>query len=175
MVVGSYVVNAMDAGPVGARRIRAIHWGVLGSLLVVVSLAVVVLQRRMDQSEPFRQMNGDARMIEKLPGIQRASVRDLLLHTAGNPGAKKVLRATITLSGGVAANQDAVADQTAHLLLQNDRNAQGYDDISIRVFHGYDIGIASHWNHSEFIHTPREWSQSAVGSFPAGVPASTSQ
>jgi uncharacterized RDD family membrane protein YckC len=174
LAAGSYVVNAEDTGPVGARHIGAIHWGILGSLILVFSVAAVVVQRRMDESVLFRQMNGDARVIEGLPGVQRARVRDLLLHNAGDAGASKVLRVSLIRSGSVP-NQEILAGQTARLLLQNDRSARGYDEISILVFNGYDIGIATHWNHREFVHTPGEWSQSILGSASAGVPTSARQ
>lgn len=138
------------------------------------SVITGVVQKRVENSALFRQMNGDARLIEQLPGVQRASVGEVLLHNISSPGAKKVLRASIILSGS-RASEGALAERTAHLLLQNDRSAQEYDKIGIVIFVGYDIGIASHWSHSEFIHTPREWSQSVRGPSPAGVPASASR
>lgn len=174
LAVDSYVVNAEDAGSVESRHIGLVHWGILGLLLLAPAVATGVFERGMEKSAPFRQMNSDARMIEELPGVQQARVRDLLLHNAGSVGARKVLRVSLIRSGNVGT-QEELADRTARLLLQNDRSARDYDQISILVFDGYDIGIASHWNHSEFVHSPGEWSQLVVGSDPAGAPISASR
>ncbi|MGA7856729.1 MAG: hypothetical protein WCA11_02300, partial [Terracidiphilus sp.] len=55
------------------------------------------------------------------------------------------------------ANHEALADEVAKVILKNDPHAKEYDQLSVRVFRGYDIVIHSHWQQEDFVHTPDEW------------------
>jgi uncharacterized RDD family membrane protein YckC len=164
LAVGSYVANADDTGPVGAKPIANTMWAILGTLLVVASVAAGILNAKLEKMPPFPQMRQDAGAIERLEGVRRAAVRDTLLHSSSG-GAKKNLVVSITLKS-MPLDQEVFADEVAGRILQSDRNSSNYDQLSIRLFYGYDIGIAQRWNHQDFAHTPAEWRQRALG-FPS--------
>lgn len=155
--VGSYVVNANNSGPVDARPIATKHWAVLGSLLALFAVLAGIQINIMAKRGSMLQMRQDAGMIEQMDGVQRARVRDFLLHNRSGGGAKKTLIFSIRTDKPV--DQESFADEVAKTVLQNDQYAKDYDQLTIRIFRGYDIGIASHWNHEDFEHTPEEWRQ----------------
>jgi len=156
VAVGSYVVGAGEPGSVAAKPIPGAHWVVLGSLLLLLAAVSVLFQRKVEALPSFRRMYHDAAVIEQIRGVQRAVVQDALLHDPSTGAARKTLRVSIILSDK-NVNQKALAEKAAKLILQNDPLTQRYDEINVRTFSGYDIGIASHWNHQDFTHTPKEW------------------
>jgi uncharacterized RDD family membrane protein YckC len=162
LVVGSYVANADDTGPVGTMQIAKVQWAILGGLLVIISVAAGIISTTLEKRPPFPQMQQDAGLVEHMEGVQRARVRDMLLHSSSDGGAKKNLVLSITLKSKFL-NQEAFANEVARIILQNDRSAQNYDQLSIWLFRGYDIGIATRWNHQEFTHTPAEWRERVLG------------
>jgi len=174
LAIGSYVANANDTGSVGTEQIAKVQWAILGVLLVIISATAGIVISMFEERPPFPQMRQDAGLVEQMDGVQRAHVRDTLLHSSSSGGVKKDLILSITLKSK-SLNQEAFADAVARTILQNDRNAQNYDQLSILLIRGYDIGIAQRWNHQEFVHTPAEWRQRVLGASPAQIPTSTHQ
>lgn len=166
--VGSYVSNADDTGPVGTTRTRMAkeQWVILGVLLVIISVTAGVLNAKLEKTPPFPQMRQDAELIERIGGVQKAHLGDRLSHSSSIEGAKKALVISVILKSKFL-NQEALADEIARDLLQGDPNAQNYDQLSIRLFRGYDIGVAQRWNHQEFAHAPAEWRRRLLGAAPA--------
>jgi uncharacterized RDD family membrane protein YckC len=174
LAAGSYVGSADVAGPVGIKPILKAQWVTLLALLVIVSALAGIVSVKLEMMEPFPRMRHDALLIEQMGGILRAHLSDSLAHDSIGGGAKKDLDVNITLQSN-SINQEAFADEVARTILQNDRNSQNYDQLSIRIFYGYDIGIAARWNHQEFAHSPAEWRQRAGGISPVQSPSSTHQ
>jgi hypothetical protein len=166
LAVGSYVGNGADAGPVGGKPIAKMQWAILGVLLVSISVVTGIAKATLKQRPPFPQMRQDEGLIERMDGVQRAYLRDMLSHSPGGGGAKRSLVVSVILKTK-SLNQEAFADQVAKAVLQRDGNVQDYDQLSIKLFYGYDIGIAQRWNHKEFAHTPAEWRQRVLGGSPA--------
>jgi hypothetical protein len=159
---------------VGIKPILKAQWVTLLALLVIVSALAGIVSVKLEMMEPFPRMRHDALLIEQMGGILRAHLSDSLAHDSIGGGAKKDLDVNITLQSN-SINQEAFADEVARTILQNDRNSQNYDQLSIRIFYGYDIGIAARWNHQEFAHSPAEWRQRAGGISPVQSPSSTHQ
>lgn len=164
LAVGSYVTKAGDTGPVEVRPIARKHWAALGSLLIILAVLAGIQSKFLEKRGPLPQMQQDARMIERMDGVQQARVHDFMLHNRSSGGAKKSLDFSIRTEKPV--DQEAFADEVAKIVLQNDRYAQEYDQLTIRISRGYDIGIASHWNHEDFEHTPDEWRLRLRGALP---------
>lgn len=152
----SCVANRDDAGPVKAEPVHVAQWMLLGTLLLVITAAAAILNAKLNKMPPLPEMRQDSALIEQTQGVQRARLRDTLLHSPARGGANKTLLVSVTLRSK-SLDQEAFAEQVARIVLQNDQNAQNYDRLGIRLFFGYDIGIAQHWNHEEYLHTPAEW------------------
>lgn len=153
--VGSYVANAGDTGPVEARPIGMLDWAIPVSLFVMLALFVGIGNNVLAKRSPAPEMRQDALLIERMAGVQRAHATDRLLHDRSGGGAKKIL--VIVIRTEKPGNYEAFADEVASTILQNDPHAREYDQLSIRILRGYDLGIASRWQHQEFAHTPDEW------------------
>ncbi len=156
------MANSDESGLVEAKPMQKIQWAVLGAILIAYTASSGILRTRLEKSPPFPQMRQDEGLIEHMKGVQRAHLRDILLHSSASGGAKKNLVATVTVRSG-SLEQEAFANEVASTILQNDPNAQSYDQLTIQLYYGYDIGIAQRWNHQEFAHTPAEWRKRMLG------------
>jgi uncharacterized RDD family membrane protein YckC len=162
-VAGSYVANANDYGPVEAKATSHVHWLIVVVLLVLASASVVGVREEVEKMPPMPQMRRDASLIEQMNGIERATVSERLAHTSNGGGPTKDM--VVSIHQAVPA-QDTFADEVVRTVLQNDPSAQNYDQLNIRFFYGYDIGIAASWNRQEFARTPAEWHQRVFDSSP---------
>jgi uncharacterized RDD family membrane protein YckC len=167
LATGSYVAHADDSGPVETKAVLTAQWLTLGALLVAGSVGAEIVNAKLDKMPPFPQMRQDAKLIEQMNGFEQAKVGERLVHTATGGGPTKNLIVYVHQKSKV---QEASADEVARIILQNDPNAQNYDQLSILFFYGYDIGIAARWNHQEFTRTPAEWRQRVFGSSPVQGP-----
>lgn len=168
LAAGSYVVNAIQGGTVHTKPIWKVHWAILSSVLLLFAVAAGVIQRKFENVPSLRRMNEDARLIQEMNGVQQAHLSHFLTRGKGTAGAEKVLNVNVVLAKGVP-DQATFASHAAKLILQNDQYAQNYDEITIRTFQGYDMGIAQHWSRHAFTHTPAEWRERALGSSPSGA------
>lgn len=155
LAVGAYVINADDSGPVETRTISRINRATVG-LIFALTITAWILGNVLEKKSPFLQMRQDSHEIEQLDGVQRARVWDILSHSGINGSAKKVLIISVTRTES-PGNTEIFADEVAKVIIENDRNLQTYDELSIRILYGYDIGIASRWRRVEYEHTPSEW------------------
>jgi hypothetical protein len=162
LVGGSYVVYDDHSGPVNAQYMHRFLLPVLGGVLISVTAASAAIQDWSGKQPADIEFHRDSRPIEAMDGVQRARLRDSLSHAPIGGPAKKILRVNITLKSK-PVSEDAFADEAARAILHDDRDASEYDELCIRIFYGYDIGISSHWDHREFAHTPAEWQQRLGG------------
>lgn len=157
LVGESYVANAHETGPLCTAPMPKSFWATLGTLLIIASLFAGTMSVMLARIPPNPQMWKDARLIEQVQGVQRAHLRGLLLH--GPDGTvKKSLVASIIVRPK-SLYQTTFADEVARMILNNDPNALSYDELSIRLFYGYDIGIFNRWDHLDFARPPAEWRQ----------------
>ena len=138
--------------------------GESGDAACVASVAAAILNAKVEKIPPFPQMRQDEGALAQMEEVWRVRVRDTLVHSS-NGGAKKALVVNIVLKSK-PSNEEAFADDVAQRILQSDQHTQNYDQLSIRLFYGYDIGIAQRWNHQDFARTPAEWRQRVAGGPP---------
>lgn len=169
LAVGSYVARGDDTGPVEAKAIERTLWITLAAFLVIGSAGAYVVNAKVETMPPIPEMRHDARLIEQVNGVQRARVSDLLGRSSAGGGVTKDILVSIHLKSK-PPSQEALADEVARVVLQNDQNAEGYERIRILLFDGYDVGIATHWDRQEFAHSPAEWRQRVFGTSPAQSP-----
>lgn len=158
LAVESYVVYYDHSGPVNAQYMHRSLLPVLCGVLVSITAASVAVQKWSEQQPANIEFHRDTQPIEAMDGVWRARVWDSLSHSPAGGPPKRILHANITLKSRVIS-EETLADEAARAILHEDRNALEYDELSIRIFTGYDIGIASRWDHQEFAHTPAEWRQ----------------
>jgi uncharacterized RDD family membrane protein YckC len=162
LAVESYVVYYDHAGPVNAQYMHRFLLPVIGGLLVSITAASAAVQEWTEKQPSNIEFYRDSRPLEVMDGVQRARLFDSLSHSPAGGPAKKILHVYIVLKSK-PASEEAFADGAARAVLQEDRNALDYDELSIRLSYGYDIGIASHWDHRDFAHTPAEWQHTLGG------------
>jgi uncharacterized RDD family membrane protein YckC len=155
LAVGSYVVYADHEGPVEATPVPQMHWMILGSLLLAITVCAAVVNDWSGKQPTALEFRRDAGLLENMNGVERARVGDRLTHGLGG-GAQKTLYVRVT-RGTKPVSEEASAYDLANTLLHADRNLQGYDLIDVQLFYGYDIGIAGHSEHREFEQSPAEW------------------
>ena len=155
LAIGSYVVYADHEGPVEAKPVPQLHWVILGSLLLALTLGTAMFKDWSEKQPIALEFHRDTRLLESLDGVQRAHLRESLTHGL-NGGAKKILYIGVTRKTK-PANEEAFAYDLTKTLLDADQNLHGYDLINVRLFYGYDIGIAVHREHREFEQPPSAW------------------
>jgi uncharacterized RDD family membrane protein YckC len=157
MAIGSYVVYADHEGPVEARSVPQMHWMILGSLLLAITVCAAVVNDWSEKQPAPIEFRHDARLLENMNGVERARVVDRLTHGLGG-GAKKTLYISVTRETK-PVSEEAFAYDLVKTLLHSDQNLQGYDLVNVRLFYGYDIGIARRSEHREFEQSPADWSK----------------
>jgi uncharacterized RDD family membrane protein YckC len=156
LAVGSYVAEADKIGPLKTQPIWKMHWVILGSLIVILSLATGILGNKLAKWGAFPQMLRDVRLIENMAGVQRAGVEDLTNSNFSGGGKERILVVNVFWTGK-SADEEAFANRAAKLILQNDPNVPNYDLLRVVMIRGYDLGIANAHVSSAFEHTPAQW------------------
>jgi uncharacterized RDD family membrane protein YckC len=165
LAVGSYVLYYDHSGPVIAKPILQLHRQLIVVLLLVVTGSAAAINNWYEKLPLHLEFRRDAQPIEVMDGVQRARFGERLSHDPAGGVVKKILYVSI-IRKSKPLSEEGFADEVARTVLQGDRNAIDYDELSIRLFYGYDIGITSRWNHREFAHTPAEWQQRVLGKQP---------
>ena len=155
LATGSYVVSADHEGPVEARRVPQMHWMILGSLLLTITVCAAAVNDWSQKQPGPLEFRRDAGLIENMNGVERARVGDRLKHGLSG-GVKKILYINVTRATRPASEED-FAYNLVKTLLHADQNLQGYDLVDVRFIYGYDIGIARHLEHREYEQSPADW------------------
>jgi uncharacterized RDD family membrane protein YckC len=156
LAIGSYVVYADHEGPVEPKPVPSLHWVILGSALLTLTVGAAMLKDWSEKQPIALEFHRDTRLLESLDGVQRAHLSDRLIH-GPNGNAKKIFYIGVTRKTK-PANEEAFAYDLARTLLDADHNLHGYDLVNVRLFYGYDIGIDAHREHREFEQSPSAWS-----------------
>lgn len=159
LTAGTFVVHADHEGPVEAKAIPQLHWGLLISLLVVITIGTTALKNWSESQPAQLEFRRDSGLIEKMDGVERAYLRERLTHLS-NGTVSKVLYINIVRSIK-PANEEGFA-RTVVKNLSSDHAIQNYDLVTVRLYHGYDIGFGSRWEHQDYGRTLKEWA-STVG------------
>ncbi len=166
LAVGSYVAEADKIGPLKTQAIWKMHWVILGSLLVFLSLATGILANKVAKWGSFPQMLQDVRLIENMEGVQQVGVQDLTRSNWGSGEKKKIFVINVFWTGK-SADEEAFANRVAKLILQNDPKVQEHDLLRVVMIRGYDLGIAHAQVSHPFERTPAEWNAHLFGTSPA--------
>lgn len=172
LAAGSYVADADKIGPLKTQAIWKIHWAILASLLVLLALATGILGNKLAKSGAFVQMLQDVRLIEDMEGVQQAGVQDLTWSSWSGGERKKIFVINVFWIGK-SADEEALANRVAKLILENDPKVQEHDLLSVRMIRGYDIGIAHAQVSHPFERTPADWKAHLLGISPAEGSAPT--
>lgn len=156
LVARTVVADASDDGPIGEEHLRRSRWIILGVLLLVISISQIAASLELRKIPPSAEMRQDEQVIEYVSGVQRAQVLDVLRHVASTGGAQKVLVVNVIV-GSSDLKSESFAASLVQRVLAVDQSARNYDQVEVRLFVGYDIGIAQRWNHVEFTHKPSDW------------------
>jgi uncharacterized RDD family membrane protein YckC len=155
LAVGSYVVYADHEGQIEARPVPQMHWMILGSILLAITVCAGPVNDWSQKQPAQLEFRRDARLLENMNGVERARVGDRLTHGLSG-GVKKTLYISVT-TGTKPTSEEAFAYDSVKTLLHADQNLQGYDLVDVRLFYGYDIGIARRSEHREFEQSPADW------------------
>lgn len=155
LAVGSYVVYADHEGPVEAKPVPQMHWMILGSLLLAITVCAAVVNDWAERQPVPLEFRRDMGLLENIDGVERVRIGERLTHGLSG-GAKKTLYISVTRKAK-PVSEEAFAYGLVKTVLRTDQNLQGYDLINVRLFYGYDIGIASRWDHREFEQSPADW------------------
>lgn len=155
ITVRTFVVYADHEGPIEKRDVPQLHWGILISLLFAISLGAAALKSWSDRQPTQVEFHRDSTLIESIDGVERAYLRDRLIHDPSGT-ASKVLFINIVRRTNPPSEQD-FARNVVRSLSNSDRLARSYDFITVRLYYGYDLGLGSLWHHRDFEQKPREW------------------
>ena len=172
LAIGSYVADADKSGPLQIEPIWKIHWVILGSLLLVLSLGTEILGNKLAKSGSFPQLVEDVRLIERTEGVQVAGVQDLNWSNWGS-GEKKTILVINVYWTGKSADEQAFADHVAKLIIEHDSKVKEHDLLRVIMIRGYDLGIAHAQVSHPYERTPAEWNARLFGTSPAEGPTPT--
>jgi uncharacterized RDD family membrane protein YckC len=162
--VGSYVVNAAETGELQSKPIGRIHWVIVG-LIFAIAIAAGVFANRLATRGIFPQLLQDIRLVEQIDGVQQAGAFESTFLSASDDSRTRTLVINVSLRKD-SADPEALADQIARLIIQNNQNIQDYDLIRIVLIRGFDIGIAHASASSSFVNTPADWRQRVLPPLP---------
>lgn len=157
LAVRSYVVSAMEEGPVERPAIWKTHWVFLAVGMVCISVAVAFgtwAVRKPDGR--LSAILTDLQLLEKLPNVQRAGVFYGWNKSFSSDQTKRYLTVNV-FCNRVPNDESGLADTVASVILRNDPHADEQDSLSIVITRGYDLGISSAWKSNRIVHTPEEW------------------
>jgi hypothetical protein len=166
LAAGSYVADADKMGPLKTQSIWKIHWVILVSLLVLLSLANGIVGNKLAKWGSFPQMLEDVRLIEAMNGVQQAGVQDLTWNSWSGGERKKIFVINVHWTGK-SSDEEAFANRVAALILQNDPKVQERDLLRVTMIRGYDLGIAHAQVSHSFERTPADWNSHLLGTSPA--------
>jgi uncharacterized RDD family membrane protein YckC len=170
LATGSYIADADKSGSLKTEPIGKIHWAILGSLLLTLSLGTAILGKKVANSGSFPQLLEDVRLIERMEGVQVAGVQDLTWSNWGS-GEKKAILVINVYWTGKSTDDQAFADQIAKLVIEHDSKVKEHDLLRVIMIRGYDLGIAHAQVSHSYEHTPAEWNARLFGTSPAEGPA----
>ena len=147
LVVGSYVADAEVLGPVSVQPIWKMHWVIIGAMAAVISLAGIVLAKKVNGWGTMSQLLDDMRVVQALPGVQSVGAE---ATTVWGSGSKHVLVIKVFWTGRYEA--ESFANSVASAVLTHDPTARKYDSLADLI----DSPIRSRdrqWAHHEDLPT----------------------
>jgi uncharacterized RDD family membrane protein YckC len=156
LVAHTYVLDADMDGPPKIAPIWRMHWVILASLLVTLSIGGEVLCNKIQWWGPYPSLLGDLRLIEGLHGVQAAGIQDLKWSSWSGDQVKTILAINVRFVGR-RQDEEILADKVVRMILSHDPNAEKHDLLRVTTVRGYDLGIAESHVSQVFQHTTSEW------------------
>lgn len=161
LAVGAFVVRV--PGPEGAylppgpARLWGGHRAIVG-VLVLLAGAVPLLFPQWMHVPLFADSKALDLRLAAQPELRFVNVFALSNRRYGQAfdGVRRELLIQATLAAP-EVDDVALSTRLAGIALASDPEAARADDISVRLAHGFDIGIASNWTFGELTLTPAQW------------------
>ena len=160
LAVGAYVVHA---GPgkleLSIERIWRGHAAVVGVFAAIIAVASVVIPQQFPPTVSLVAMGAAQQTISKLPGVGRTSVQHQTFNADGKTVHSLLISAVVTPD---LPQHQVLAQRIALAALDSYPEAGNINMLMVTLLSGYDIGIASSMNMTNFVHTPVDWRSGAV-------------
>lgn len=156
LAAGSYVADAEKSGALAVHPIWRGHWVVLGVLVVVAIIGGKILEFKLTRIADFPAMLSDARVVEDIDHVQSAGVSDLT-WTPWSSAEKKTIYVVNVFWSGEQNQEEALANQVASRILENNPHVGDRDRLRIVIIRGYDLGIAHAQRSDPFEDSPANW------------------
>jgi uncharacterized RDD family membrane protein YckC len=159
LAVGAFVVRIVDGAdrmPAGARLWFG-HRIAVGVLLSLAGAAPLMFPQLM-RVPMLADLQALDRRLAAQPGLRSVNVFALASrqYAADSAGMRHELLIQATIAQPLADNVP-LSTRLAAIALATYPGAARQDLISVRLAHGFDIGIASSWSYSELALTPAQW------------------
>lgn len=160
LAVGAHVVHA---GPgkleLSIERIWRGHAAVVGVVAITIAVASIVIPKQFPPGDGLVAVGALQQTIGKLPGVGRTSVQ----HQSFKADGKTVHRLLVSsvVEAGMPQPQ-VLAQRIALTALDNYPDAGELDLVIVSLLSGYDIGIASSMQMTNFAHAPAQWRSGAI-------------
>jgi uncharacterized RDD family membrane protein YckC len=159
LATGAFVVRAVDAAraPPAAERIWRGHLAIVGVLFLAAGTLPLLLPQLM-RAPMFAQLQSLYLRLAAEPEVRSVNVFESTTRRYGSNGSshQRVLLIRADIDGPVADGLP-LATRLAGIALASYPEADVQDLISVRLAHGFDIGIASSWDANEIVYTPAQW------------------
>lgn len=155
LAVGAFVVKAgADKVSLSTEPIWRGHAAIVGVAILAMSVGGFLISKHFLQGEPLASLTLIQQSIRMLPGVDRVSVNLNSFSSNNGTTNRLLINAVIDAS---APNPEALAQRIAQVALKNYAEASRQNAIVVTLTSGYDIGIASWWRSTNYVHTPEEW------------------
>lgn len=163
LVVGSFVTKTSPPGQVVGSIWRP-HTVVVGILLLAIAVIFVSLTgSESDESAP--ELHRVQSAIQAAYQVRHAAVSvGWVKRIGGGPDAVRTYFRANVLWRHRPHDEEAAARLVASIILDESPQVMNKDFLTVRVSHGYDIGIARMHKSYTSTHRPSEWQEMAAGS-----------
>jgi uncharacterized RDD family membrane protein YckC len=158
LAVGAFVVRAREgAGDGQDARGPARAWGghrVIAGALVVLGGASPLLSAHLSRPPRVAGLGALQRRLEAQPELRSVGVSASVHGAVGAERRELVIEGRVTNPPG---DNVPLSTRLAGIALASYPDAGLLDVIEVRLAHGYDIGIASHWDDQTLALMPAQW------------------
>jgi uncharacterized RDD family membrane protein YckC len=156
-LTGTAVIHAAVPTPFTALPLWRWHRVAMGAL-VVLALAAPLAVRQLVQSGPLADVGRLYEAVRTQPGVRFAGVSDTTQVNYGVQGTTRTRAVVVTaVIDGNIFEPGALPEQLAARVFGSFPDAASADLIVIRLSHGFDIGIATRFEHNALTRTPEQW------------------
>ncbi|MBB5607231.1 MULTISPECIES: RDD family protein [unclassified Janthinobacterium] len=154
LAVGAFVVRA---GPgklsLPSKAIWRGHAAFIAAVIIVFAGVALVLRQSAIKAE-LGALNAALTQLQATPGVQGASIFLMTMHTGNQTSEHLSINAIVDAS---LPDTGAFAQGLVQTVLDSYPGASRQPWIIVSLRSGYNIGIASRWNITNYAHTPEQW------------------